>query len=135
VMLLLLFMTQKYNSKTFLFQWTIVPLLMSILCALLYHNYLYFHRQKKLNGLTKGMNYIGQCSYSTYLYHPLVIYLVGISTTILKIEVFFISIILAIFSYEIFEKRLTRIIFSPKLLNVPLQQNVLPKESSAKNIS
>jgi peptidoglycan/LPS O-acetylase OafA/YrhL len=117
-MLLLCFMTPEFNSKAFILQWAIVPLLMSLLCALLYNNHLFFDRRKKLNSLSKGINYIGQCSYSIYLYHPLAIYLVGIKTLKMKIAVFIVSIILAVFSYEFCEKRLTRILFGSKSLEV-----------------
>jgi peptidoglycan/LPS O-acetylase OafA/YrhL len=130
VMFLLCFLTPKYNSMAFLFQWAIIPVMMSILCSLLYYHHIYFSHQKDLNGITKGINYIGQCSYSTYLYHPLVIYLFGIHTMRGKIAVFIGSITLAVFSYELFEKRMTQFIFRSKSLVVP---NPLKALSNKKN--
>jgi len=105
----LAFTVDSYSNKTFLIQWLIAPILTTVMCMVL------FTYDPKSSGsskkITAGFAYIGKTSYSMYLYHPLVIYLLSVKKMSGALLAFVISLILGVVSYELVEKRLNKMIF------------------------
>jgi peptidoglycan/LPS O-acetylase OafA/YrhL len=107
----------EYTPQIFLFQWACTPVFVAILCLTVFISSISKTNDNPLESrkdvLIKPIVYVGKTSYSLYLYHPLVIYLIGTprNNFVIGITEATISILLGIISFELVENRLSTLCF------------------------